>query len=429
MRRTSSLYFEPFPFPTSFGYRRMHATQEGAECAVGNSRTAFVILGALSSYEMVVSASSLEELTEPAPRWVRCLHQSHVHHTWIKSFRHPDLHWLDEVEHFARASVPFWVEWGDGKDRAIYDRKAPFLQHLHPMQILSMSIDASEVALQFPLSNNRPESPPPVSDAATYSEKHLRSSLQHEGETWKEFFNRQLLALERVKKSETPRQCQSREGRELSSKTWFPSSKSGPLVFNWVEEDGDWLQIPLTRSETPDFWDTCRSSTCFFFSHLNQWDLFPESVTDPSLDSSDDGHWSNDPDAPDAPGGDHVPCALDNGETPELPNPDTALPLPPPPYVLEAQKSTDTWVHDVALGYHHLPTPGISLPAHHNLDVILYSRYGFSPNREYQPSQSEGTSVAWVSQISIVYLILRHIRTLPRHVLSTIVFAYSFRSY
>lgn len=410
LRISSPLHFEPFPFPSKFGYLRSHTTREIAFRAACNSRQAFIQLGSLCTYAIAMSAHTQSDLDGAAPRWMKCLHQKGVHHTWVEAFRqsqfadfqstlrfgtvvHAGLDWLNEVREMIRARVPIWVDWGQCENTNLFINSAPFLQSFQP--------DPAATRNLFSSFDPTPANPAPddLSSVVFDSHRHLRDPAQQEGESWRDFLTRQLAALERVKASENSKARLARENRELASRSWSPSKK-GPFVFRWEEEEQTWIRIQLTRREASDWWETTPRSQRMFFSHLNQWDLFPESVSDPSLDPPED-EWEDE---------DYeIELALDKWELAglerlyppsgnSLPDPPIDSPAPTAPMVA-AQHSSDPWLKTLTMDYLQPSSFETAAPSldRRPFDQIIYTRYGFSPCLEYKPPSTSDTGVTWDS--------------------------------
>ena len=383
LRQTLPLYFERFPAPSRYGYLRRHPNQETAHRCARNSRLAFLHLGATITYAIVMITPNSADLKSPAPGWIKQLHAIGVHHSWVESFRqsqfadfqgtrrfgtvvHSRCFWLNEVEAMVNVGVPVWIEWGEVGGAPLDTTTTPYLNRFRP---------APDVVKQVPGESVDPT--PPIDDvlqSEPYTVRHLRSHLQRQGESWRDFFERQELALKRLKQSETPSQRLTRENRELASKTWGGPSKKGPLVFNWVEEDGDWIRVKLTRREAADWWETSRRCHRKFHSNLNQWDLYPEPISDPSFDPEDDSDYDEDDE-------DYQPFPSTTFlDPPRLPS-DGPEPTGPAPVALPQsdQDRGNIWMRTLALGYHALKTPGLDVPIENPpLLDLLHIRYGFT---------------------------------------------------
>jgi hypothetical protein len=84
--------------------------------------------------------------------------------------------------------------------------------------------------------------------------------------------------------------------------------------------------------------------------------------------------------------------------------PSFGAPLPDPPVdsiatKVTTQQSNDPWLNNLTMDYLQPSLSGAATPSLdlHSFDLIMYTRYGFSPYSKYKPSSVSDTSVSWES--------------------------------
>ena len=85
-------------------------------------------------------------------------------------------------------------------------------------------------------------------------EPHSDSRQKH-GETWQEFFQRQARRHEKMLASESSREKQARQAREISAENFLAPGKKGARVFLWNDVDGFLLRTRVNWGEVEDLWE------------------------------------------------------------------------------------------------------------------------------------------------------------------------------
>ena len=126
------------------------------------------------------------------------------------------------------------------------------------------------------VNNDNPDEPPPPAPAIDRRTCVDPGSSQRIGESWEDFFERQMVRLRRRMEHENEKDRRSREDLEKQSKSG-PTKKS--TVFIWVQDTILKTFYRRTRvdKEIALFeWKACTAQQRFFWPHINQWDLCPQ---------------------------------------------------------------------------------------------------------------------------------------------------------
>ena len=344
--RMTSLHFQPFPLPTTFGYLRTHKNQRFALKCARKSRDAFVILGSLCSFAIALNPSNPHDVV---PKWIRLLHENRVHPAWVENLRkteyadlldtqrygaviHPNCGWLNHIPTMRARHVPLWFYWAHG-DPHLYQGKAGAL-HTHPFRPDEEKVAALRAA---DTESSQTSQAPPLASQTVHS-MHEKNSRQIPGESWKDYFKRQDEVYRKAIEVETQQDRQSRLNRERNAATHVCPGAKGAHVFEWEQEDGVFLRVTVGRRDVENIWACYSKDQRRFDSIHNEWDL----------------------------------CGfLGPGPLDDEYEYDRRPPLPP-------SVSPHHWQQDLTTEYQDYRTPGLVVPVWNpSLEDVLFCRYGF----------------------------------------------------
>ena len=341
-----------FPFlsyprwPHQYGYDDSHSSKELAYHCAKKSLAAFSMLVAfttfalslwLTEYEDDCFATAFAVLAErkrdALPRvWLEYLKGSIIGNLSPGlrpgGFLNPYItHWGIYLSRFTRASVPFWLLWGQedlkrtnlavpqidfyfpprqyielAKQRCLIFSNT-ILPHEHTYRFegggdnlpasgstthfLDLPTDQSSSNTAFGLEGfvfdngdafvdgANPDEPPPPVPVIDREICVEAGSGQQPRESWEAFFARENDRLERRKQKETPTEKQRRESLEKAAERG-PTNKS--RVFLWEQDEHVktfYRRTRLTKHDADSEWEGCTKYQRFFWGHRNEWDLCP----------------------------------------------------------------------------------------------------------------------------------------------------------
>src|ERR1700729_1440684 len=293
---------QPFPFPRTFGYDRVHQTYYSAQSAVRKSRDAFLALMGMCSFLITFFQDNVPQCGVDILRWESILRQAKLNVDYIKvvkaseltNFRsdyprvgvfiqHFDPHFQHFVSLYIKYNVPVWIHWGD------VDGGAP--RHIGVLTQF-LPFDSEVFAIRRAHTN---ESAVEGTDSVSVCSDPLpepdKSSGQKRGEHWHEFFSRMdaenIIAL----KKEDSKAGEKRIAWEKAQKSQpLPGQKSSAKIYEWGEDEktGFLLRKPISRNRARDVWSGYSMSQRRFNSFRNEWDLCPELPSDGSSDCDSD---------------------------------------------------------------------------------------------------------------------------------------------
>lgn len=363
----STLEFSPFPYPSTFGYKRSYSSQNRATKHAKLSRDAFVPLAALCSYAIALHPNPAES---SPPAWVQLLHANGIHPLWVENFTktqfgrfkdvervgaviHPACHWLKEIPTMLRADVPLWFYWADGNPQS-YDRQigAFEVQKFCPSAAqISDALQASQYSA--PLSEPiQPE----------------KNSRQRVDENIDAYFARKAEQMQKVIETETPMAREARLSREKHSKKSACPGRKGAMVFEWVDRDdnGILIRTAMTRGQVDNIWEIYGRNQRRYNSVDNEWDLCVQ-FGEPSSDSEDEDE-------------DFYGMSLSQNST--IKDNTITTPLLP--------TSQEDWQQELESTYGDHRTPGFHMVSPNPIEDQLFFRYGFSISIGYA-SREPGT--------------------------------------
>jgi hypothetical protein len=358
-------------WPFEYGYNEAHKTRELTLHCAKKSLTAFTLLAAFTTFVLSLWLAENEDdcldaaftlLTErkadALPRvWLQYLRDSVICNfspgLRPGGFLNPSVtFWGQFLGQFTRASVPFWLLWGQVQspenvaDLGIHyyfpprkyielaqKRVITFSNTILPYEFtytatVGDDIPAFGPTIHFPdlptsdvvhddghglenftidnhdafVSNANPDEPPSAAPNVDRTAGVEAGSGQKAGETWEEFHWRMSDQLLRRKQHEDAKAKQRRENLEKAAQNG-PSSTC--VTFLWEEDPvvtNFYRRTRVTKAVAPHEFRLYTPYQRFFWSHKNEWDLcphlpaYPDGQAPVNVDDSDDD--SDDEDYP-----------------------------------------------------------------------------------------------------------------------------------
>ena len=239
---------KPYRLPSCWGYLRTHETEKHARIRIWNSRNAFTPLMALVMYAICVcegrNSIPLEDRTNITwikmlvesgfcPEWVNDLANSHFFSMRVlrvglyidfATFSYPHL-----LRLYIEFGIPVWIRVDV---KSIPNLPAFMRPGEQQQQQLSATTQRVAVSLNVP------------------------STRQLNGESIHQFISRQIQRNRRRQASETPDERSKRLDRERSATSFHTPSRSGPAVFQWLENNGSLERTYVPRIEVEAVWES-----------------------------------------------------------------------------------------------------------------------------------------------------------------------------
>jgi hypothetical protein len=390
------LSFQPFRYPSEYGYRRTYINKKQTRRLALMARDAFVPLMAMCSYAI----SLTPDFNTDNPSWVAKLEEVGIHPEWVEQLRtsqladfsdtnervgviiQPNCVWLNRIPKMIKAGVPLWFLWDQPGDftNTLVAKYRPTLAEVQaarrtgswqevPRVLASVSDDSTTLPddSTFVPDDSSLVPDTPSQPSATSQERFPKPdplSGQKRGETMDQFFDRRAARHALMEKSESPAERRSRLDRARAAEQHRCPGRAGPRCFTWEDVDGCLMRTHLVRAAVEDDWVNYTNSQRKYDSFYNEWDLATAFDPGASVDDDDD---DDDPD--------------DFSFRPDTPPPPPPYPPsspPPPPHEIFSQDISAVYRNDASGDETHNEASEMNIPDPESIEDILYYRYGYN---------------------------------------------------
>ena len=340
---------EVFPFPSRYGYRRLHKSHRGAEISAEKSLHAF---GPLMGWISLLISHNLRPSQTGPPLWEVILARAGVSGDYITLLRESELLKFDvgypragviitrdcqfknSAAHMVKHFVPYWVLWTNGIQ----------LKDMGPLACLAPTPDeiskAYEAAQASKITPNEFAMPNDESEVAM-PEAVMPDASKSGAKPWHSFFEqRRKLRPGHLARETLERKIARLQREKAAEKHLPPGGHSTATFFRWTDADTPQrVRKQMTRNEAEQMWSLYSDRQRRYDSLTNEWDICTEFGDGPSDDDDDDDDGDDD-------------------------------------YYRNSINTMDKW-HDTLSAEYDRPIQGTEHVVSWTLTDILYQRYGF----------------------------------------------------